>query len=64
MQVHYARPPSFTVDDLVAEGEFVIALGTIAGEDDDGRPNQNAYSDVWRFRDGRMIELRAFVIPL
>ncbi|ANH69941.1 nuclear transport factor 2 family protein [Mitsuaria sp. 7] len=63
MSTGYAEAPSFTVTDLVAERDFVIALGTIESKGDDGKPIQNAYADVWRFRDGLMVELRAFVIP-
>lgn len=60
----YAEPPKFTVRELVAEGDVVAALGDIESKDDDGKPVQNAYCDVWRFRDGKMAELRAFVIPV
>lgn len=60
----YAEPPRFTVRELVAEGDVVVALGDIESKGDDGKPVQNAYSDVWRFRDGKMAELRAFVIPV
>nr|WP_314544680.1 nuclear transport factor 2 family protein [uncultured Massilia sp.] len=63
MASEYVAPPAFTVQHLVAEGDFVVALGDIASRDVDGREVQNAYSDVWRFRDGKMAELRAFVIP-
>jgi len=58
----YAEPPVFTVDHLIAEDDFVIALGSIAGKDAEGRDVRHAYSDVWRFQDGRMAELRAFVV--
>lgn len=63
MTKEYVAPPAFTVDRLVAEGDFVVALGEIASKDAGGREVKNAYSDVWRFRDGKMAELRAFVIP-
>ncbi|MFK3739603.1 nuclear transport factor 2 family protein [Massilia sp. TN1-12] len=63
MTKEYVAPPSFTVERLVAEGDFVVALGTIASSADDGTRLDNAYSDVWRFCDGKMAELRAFVIP-
>lgn len=63
MSTGYAEAPSFTVTDLVAERDVVVALGTIESKGDDGQPIQNAYADVWRFRDGLMVELRAFVIP-
>lgn len=62
MKSAYAEPPEFTVKQMVAEGDFVVALGDIVANDADGRPRQNAYSDVWRFRDGKMAELNAFVI--
>lgn len=54
----YAEPPEFTVSGMVAEDDMVVALGDIVV---DGV--RHAYSDVWRFRDGRMVELRAFVVP-
>lgn len=62
MRREYVAPPEFTVQHLVADGDFVVALGDITGKDADGKPVRNAYSDVWRFRDGKMAELRAFVI--
>jgi len=58
----YVGAPDFTVTHLIAEGDFVTALGEITGRDDSGRPTHNLYCDVWRFRDGRMVELKAFVI--
>ncbi|MDH0866691.1 nuclear transport factor 2 family protein [Mitsuaria sp. GD03876] len=63
MKTAYREPPSFTVSDLVADGDFVIALGTIDMAGDDDEAVVYAYCDVWRFRDGKMAELRAFVIP-
>lgn len=61
MRDNYASPPSFTVDELIADGDLVVALGTIDVEVD-GEPAPHAYCDVWRFREGKMAELRAFVI--
>lgn len=62
MKTEYAKPPQFTLSDLIAEGDFVTALGTITLKDDDGKTAEYAYCDVWRFRGGKMAELRAFVI--
>lgn len=62
MSKEYVEPPEFTVRDLIAEGEFVAALGDITAKDESGNPVPNAYCDVWRFRDGKMVELKAFVI--
>lgn len=60
----YAEPPKFTLRELVADGDFVVAIGDIESTDEQGKPVQNAYSDVWRIRDGKLAELRAFVIPV
>lgn len=62
MATAYAEPPQYTVDEMIAEGDFVIALGHIIVKDGDGAPIRHAYSDVWRFREGKMAELRAFVV--
>lgn len=58
----YVEPPVFTVDHLIAEEDFVIALGSITVKAADGTETRHAYSDAWRFHDGKMAELRAFVI--
>ena len=58
----YVEPPKFMVENLIAEGEFVTALGKINLKDKNGKTIEYAYCDVWRFRDGKMIELKAFVI--
>lgn len=54
----YTEPPKFSVSNLIAEGDYVTALGEITM---DG--THYSYCDVWRFRDGKMAELKAFVIP-
>ncbi|MBY4945454.1 nuclear transport factor 2 family protein [Cupriavidus respiraculi] len=59
----YGQPPKFTVDRLIAEEEFVAALGHIMSKDETGKPVTYSYCDVWRFKDGRMVELKAYVIP-
>lgn len=62
MTTAYAEPPQFTVSQLIADAGFVVALGEIRTQDDDGTLRTHAYCDVWRFRDGRMAELQAFVV--
>jgi ketosteroid isomerase-like protein len=62
MRTNYAEPPTFTVERMVVDGDFVVALGTLDVVVD-GVAIPHPYSDVWRFKDGRMIELRAFVVP-
>lgn len=62
MATAYVEPPKFMVETLIAEGEYVTAIGKISMKDEDGKMVHYAYCDVWRFRDGKMAELRAFVI--
>jgi ketosteroid isomerase-like protein len=62
MATAYLEPPTFRVQHFIAEDDFVTALGTIRLPDEDGNPTNHAYCDVWRFRDGKMDELTAFVI--
>lgn len=62
MKTAYQQPPRFQVRHLIAEDDFVVAVGTITLPDDDGQDAEHEYSDVWRFRDGKMAGLRAFVL--
>jgi uncharacterized protein (TIGR02246 family) len=58
----YREPPTFSVRRMVAEGDFVTAVGEITLKDEDGNTTHHSYCDVWRFQGGRMAELHAFVI--
>lgn len=58
----YAGQPKFNIANLIAEGDFVTALGEITLKDEDGKEIHYSVCDVWRFRDGKMVELKAFVI--
>lgn len=60
----YIEPPEFNVINLIAENDFVTAIGEITMKERDGKDTHYSYCDVWRFRDGKMIELRAFVIKV
>ncbi len=61
METAYTEPPKFTVTNLIAEGDSVVAVGSIVTKDEEGEAD-SSYCDVWRFRDGKIVELRAFVI--
>jgi enamine deaminase RidA (YjgF/YER057c/UK114 family)/ketosteroid isomerase-like protein len=60
----YLEPPRVTVVQLIAEGDFVTAIGDIAITDAAGRVTHSAYCDVWRLREGKLAELRAFVVEI
>jgi ketosteroid isomerase-like protein len=62
MKTAYQKPPVFVVEYLIAEGDFVTAVGTITLEDENGQAADHAYCDVWRFHEGKMAALKAFVI--
>ncbi|HSQ20177.1 MAG TPA: nuclear transport factor 2 family protein [Blastocatellia bacterium] len=56
------EPPKFTVDNIIAEGDFVTAHGDMTMKDKDGKTVPYAYCDIYRFRDGKIVELSSFVI--
>lgn len=65
MPTAYTEPPVFEVHNMVADDtDFLTAIGEITLKDGAGHPVRHAYCDVWRFRDGKLAKLQAFVIPL
>ncbi|KAM3103699.1 nuclear transport factor 2 family protein [Phormidesmis sp. 146-20] len=62
MATAYVEPPKFRVANLIAEGDFVTALGDITIKDENGKAADYSYCDIWRFRGDKIVELRAFVI--
>lgn len=64
MKTAYVEPPEFDVEHLIAEDDFVTAIGNISMKDESGKKIDYSYCDVWRFENGKMAELRAFVIEI
>ena len=64
MKESYREPPTFEVERMIEDGDYLAAIGEITLRDESGAPTRNTYCDVWRFQDGRMAELRAFVVPM
>lgn len=62
MATAYVEPPKFMVENLIVEGDFVTAIGKISMKNEAGIMIDYSYCDVWRFRDGKMAVLKAFVI--
>ncbi|TDQ08670.1 nuclear transport factor 2 family protein [Pedobacter metabolipauper] len=62
MAIAYLELPKFMVEHLIAENDFVTAVGRISMKDRDGKTTDYSYCDVWRFEDGKMAQLKAFVI--
>jgi len=61
---YYLESPKFMVENLIAEGEFVTAIGRISLKNEEKRMVDYSYCDIWRFQDGKMAELKAFVIEI
>jgi ketosteroid isomerase-like protein len=58
----YIEPPKNEVKNLIAEDDYLTAIGEIEVMNENGENIKYSYCDVWRFRDGKMAELTAFVI--
>lgn len=54
--------PKFTVDNIIADGDFVTAYGDMTMKEKDGKTVPYAYCDIYRFRDEKIVELNSFVI--
>lgn len=62
MELMGAEPPLFTATNVLTEGDFVVAQGDMVMKDKDGKTVPYAYCDVYRFRDGKIVELSSYVI--
>jgi ketosteroid isomerase-like protein len=56
------EPPKFTVDNIIAEGDVAVAHGDMSMKEKDGKTAPYAYCDIYRFRDGKIVELNSFVV--
>lgn len=62
MKETYIKPPKFDVDQFISEGDYLTAIGSISLLNENDEWVEYDYCDVWKFRDGKMAELKAFVI--
>lgn len=62
MSNEYIEPPQNDVKHLIAENDYLTAIGEIIVMKENGEKIKYAYCDVWKFRDGKMAELIAYVI--
>lgn len=49
---------------MIAEGDFLSTIGKIALKDAAGKTTQYGYCDIWRFEDGKLAELHAYVVEV
>jgi uncharacterized protein len=64
MRYAYTEPPVFSVEQMISEGDWLTVLGEITLTDKDGKATRYSYCDVWRFEEGKMAELKAFVVAI
>jgi len=62
MKEFYHEPPVFKLEKSIEEGDFVMVTGEIMLKNKAGEYEKFDYCDIWRFEDGKMAELKAFVI--
>ncbi len=58
----YLAPPVFDMEKAIEEGDFVTATGSISLKNVSGEYDHYIYCDIWRFDNGKIAELKAFVI--
>lgn len=56
------EPPKLTVEAIIAEGDRAMAQGRMMMKGSSGAEESYVYCDVYRFRDGQIAELTAFVV--
>ena len=62
MKEFYLEPPVFSVEKAIEEDNFVMVTGEIRLKNKAGKYEHFDYCDIWRFEDGKIAELKAFVI--
>lgn len=58
----YLEPPVFSVETTIEDGDYVTVIGEITLKSGDGSYQCYDYCDVWRFENGKMAGVKAFVI--
>ncbi|MCU7615024.1 nuclear transport factor 2 family protein [Chryseobacterium sp. GMJ5] len=62
MKDAYLEPPKFNIETILEDNDYVVATGKISLKNKNGDDIQYSYCDIWRFENGKMAELKAFVI--
>ncbi len=62
MKEFYVEPPVFDVELAIEDGDFVTVTGNISLKNKNGKFEHFDYCDIWRFENGKIAELKAFVI--
>ena len=55
-------PPTFSVEEMVAEGDTVVCRGDMKMKDKDGKLGDYAYCDIYHFSTDKIDELNSYVV--
>ena len=61
-QMEGCEPPKFTVKRMIADGNSVACFGEMTMGQPPEAPGTYSYCDVYQFADGKVTELRSFVV--
>lgn len=64
LEESYTETTKFNIERMIEEGDFVMQMGEISFENTDGEVESYLASDLWRFQNGKMADLKAFVIKI
>ena len=56
------EPPKFGVDEIIAGGDSVVSYGDMKMKGEDGKEADYSYCDIYHFSDGKITELRTFIV--
>lgn len=59
-----SEPPQFSVAQVISEGDFAAAYGDMTMNEKDQPDVPYSFCDVYRFADGKIVELRSYVVKL
>lgn len=62
--MHPPEPPKFDVARMIAEDDMVAAYGEMTMDENDQKDVPYSYCDVYRLRNGKIAELRSYVVKL
>lgn len=63
MKAAYLEPPKVGVDQIIEDGDFLVAHGKIEILNAEGHWVAYDYCDVWQLSEGKLAVLKAYVVP-
>lgn len=58
------QPPTFSVTEMISNDDSVVCYGDMTMNDKGKEGDPYSYCDIYHFRDGKVAELRSFVVKL